>query len=49
MNSVNVYIEYRDYKLDINLENKVTVIIGRSGTGKSTMHKVLERDRKSVV
>ena len=40
MNSVNVY---RDYKLDINLENKVTVIIGRSGTGKSTMHKVLER------
>lgn len=36
-------LEYRNYKLDIELDSKITLIVGLSGTGKSTMHNVLTK------
>lgn len=38
---IEIKIKYRNYKLQLQLEHKVTVILGNSATGKSTIHKIL--------
>lgn len=42
MESIEIKLRYRKYKVKLILDNKITVIMGLSATGKSTIHKVLE-------
>lgn len=34
-------MQYRNYKIDLRLKDKITVLTGESASGKSTLHKVL--------
>ena len=42
MDAITLKARYRNYKVRLGLDNKITVIVGLSATGKSTLHKVLE-------
>lgn len=47
MEKVKIYLEYKKYKLDITLDNKITIILGLSGTGKSSIHNILTKINSS--
>lgn len=50
MDAITLKARYRNYKVRLGLDNKITVIVGLSATGKSTLHKVLEvNDRTKII
>lgn len=50
MDAITLKARYRNYKVRLELDNKITVIVGLSATGKSTLHKVLEvNDRTKII
>ena len=50
MDAITLKARYRNYKVRLGLDNKITVIVGLSAPGKSTLHKVLEvNDRTKII
>lgn len=50
MDAITIKARYRNYKVRLELENKITVVVGLSATGKSTLHKILEvTDRTKII
>ncbi len=50
MENIKVLLKYRNYRAAIELDNKITVIVGSSATGKSTLHRLLiVKDKSKII